>query len=169
MQRNILLKKLLRADVISKGRVLLRSGKVSQHYIDIKKAYGDPVLLKNIASAMARLIPGKATVVAVSGYGGLPLATAVAIQNGLHISLVRENKKKHGTKREIDGYVPQAKDRVVIIDDVFTTGSSIRMTLRTLRKTKAKVIGACVVVRRTEKKFLIPLKHLFTGRDFLRA
>lgn len=167
MQENNLIKKLLKAGVVSNGKVTLRSGKVSQHYIDIKKAYGSPKLLKDIAIEMSKIIPKTATAIAASGYGGLPLASAVAIQKGLHLALVRENKKKHGTKRDIDGYVPLQKDKVVIIDDVFTTGSSIQMTAQTLRKTGARVIGACVVVRRTKKKFFVPITHLYTGRDFL--
>lgn len=168
MQNN-LVKKLLRAGVVSNGKVTLRSGKVSRHYIDIKKAYGNSRLLKDIATAMVRVIPKTATVVAASGYGGVPLASVVAIIRGSHLSLVRESKKQHGTKRNIDGYVPLKKDKVVIVDDVFTTGSSIRMTARTLQKTGAKIIGAYVVVRRTEKKFFIPLGHLCTGKDFLGA
>lgn len=165
--KNNLIRKLLRVGVVSNGKITLRSGTVSQHYIDVKKAYGEPKLLKDIAVATVKILPKTTTVIAASGYGGLPLASAVAVQKGLRLSLVRESRKKHGTKRDIDGYIPVKKDRVIIIDDVFTTGSSIRMTMRTLRKTKAKIIGACVVVRRTEKKFPIPLSHLFTGRDFL--
>ena len=75
----------------------------------------------------------------------------------------RNEKKSHGIKKSIEGYAPGMKDEVVIIDDLFTTGSSILDTAKELKKGGAKVIGAIVVIKRSKiRNFLIPLQHLFT-------
>src|SRR3989338_8803440 len=84
------------------------------------------------------------------------------------LSAVRNEIKNHGIKKSIEGYVPEMKDRVVIIDDLFTTGSSILDTAKELKKEGANIIGAIVVINRSKtRNFSIPLQHLFTLEEII--
>jgi len=57
--------------------------------------------------------------------------------------------------------------KIWVIDDVFTTGKSITQMIKTLKPTKAKVIGCSVVVRRSKKKIAIPYKHILNIEELL--
>jgi len=160
-----LIKKLKELDVVVKEPVKLRGGEKSDFYVDIKKAYGDPVAFSLISNAMADLLDDKATCIAASGYGGLPLATVIALKNNLKLVLVRDSVKDHGTRSLIDGYVPTEKDKVVIIDDVLTTGSSIAETIGVLKETNVELLAAYVVVKRGNAQLEIPIKHLLTVEE----
>ena len=64
----------------------------------------------------------------------------------------------------IDGYVPTEKDKIAIVDDVFTMGTSMAKIIKALNKTGAKIIAGYVVVNRGEvSKFIIPIKSLLTA------
>ena len=165
MTRKRLAKKLLDCGIIHKGKVTFRSGKKADLYIDIKKAYGDPKLVRVLTKELAKLIPKEATCVATIGQGGIPLAVLLSQKLNLKLVLVRDKPRKHGTKKTIDGYTPSRKDRVVIVDDVFTTGSSIKDIIKHLGPTKCKIVSAAVVVKRGEGRVGLPLVHLLTLKD----
>ena len=147
-----LIKYLKSKNVLKFGEFTLRSGIKTHYYCDIKEALGDPELLDLFTKGLIKLVPKNTTCIAGSGYGGITLASLVSYKLKLPLVLVRDKIKNHGTKKLIDGYVPTAKDRVCIVDDVFTTGSSIRETKEKLMKTKAKITKAIVVLNRSNKK-----------------
>lgn len=153
--------------VIYKESVKLRSGKVSNFYCDIKKAYGYPDILSAIADEVGCKLPKKTTCIVASGYGGLPLASVIAAKFSKRLTLVRNKVKNHGKKEYIDGYVPDQKDNVVIIDDVITTGSSIMSTINVLENTGAKIVNALVVVKRGDATLSIPYSYIFTIEEIL--
>ncbi len=161
MSKQNLIKKLHKIEVIYKEPVTLRSGISAPFYCDIKKAYGYPEILNLIADEVVKLLPKKVTCIVASGYGGLPLGAVVASRFQLHFTAVRDVSKKHGRGGLIDGYIPTKKDVVVIVDDVLTTGSSIKQTLLGLRSVKAKVVGAVIVVKRGEVKLPISYTQVF--------
>ncbi|OGZ04734.1 MAG: orotate phosphoribosyltransferase [Candidatus Lloydbacteria bacterium RIFCSPHIGHO2_01_FULL_41_20] len=167
MTRKELIKKLRALHIIYKEKFVLRSGKSSNYYCDIKKTFGSSKILKEIASHLSKLIPKNATCVAGLGYGGIPLAIAVSFISGLKLCLVRGKKKNHGRNVFVEGYVPEALDKIVIVDDVISTGGSIKETIKILRKTKGKVIGAIVVIKRGETKVGVPVKTLFSVKELL--
>ena len=168
MRKQELLRKIKRSRIVKKGQFKLRSGAVSNLYLDVRKLFGNPSLLYAISDSIQRMLPNNTTCVVGSGYGGLPFATAVALTSKIKLVAVRNEIKDHGINKPIEGYIPTRKDRVVIIDDLFTTGSSMLETAKRLKKTNAKIIGAIVVVKRAEtKNFSIPLQHLFMLDDIL--
>src|SRR5690606_6420313 len=120
-----LAKLLNKNNILKYGNFTLRSGITSHYYCDIKEAFGHPQILNKITNELLKLIPKNSTCIAGSGYGGITLATLVAYKKKLPLVLVRDKVKDHGTKKVIDGYAPNKKDFVCIIDDVYTTGSSI--------------------------------------------
>ncbi|MBI2446484.1 MAG: hypothetical protein HYV51_01530 [Parcubacteria group bacterium] len=168
MKKEILLAKIKKAGIVRKGQFKLRSGITSDLYCDARKLFGDPKLLFAIASTICKMLSKGTTCVAGSGYGGLPFAVTVALIGKIKFSAVRNETKSHGIKKSIEGYVPGTKDRVVIVDDLFTTGSSILDTAKELKKEGTKIIGAIVIINRSKiKKFPIPLQHLFTLEEII--
>jgi len=165
---SLLAKELKRLKIIRRGKFVLKSVEVSDFYVDMKKAFGDPKAFSLICSELCKIIDKKATCVAGSGHGGLPLATAVSLKLDLPLVLVRDKDKKHGLRKLIDGYVPDKKDKVVIIDDVFSSGTSISNTVRALSKTKSKIIAGYVVVSRGDaSNFKISINSLLDHRKLL--
>jgi orotate phosphoribosyltransferase len=160
-----LLEKLRALGVFRKRRVVLRSGAVSDFYCDIKKAYGEPEILNLLADAIGKRLPNGVTAVAASGYGGLPLAAVVAARTGKKFIAVREKPKSHGLGGWIDGYRPKRGEHVAIIDDVLTSGSSIRATLRPLRRLGARVDTAVVVLARARPKLSVEVSAIYNVSD----
>ena len=134
-------------------------------YFDIKKAYGDPCILKLMAEGICGLIKFEAICVAGSGLGGIPLATRVSQMGDFKLTMVRNEQKEYGTKKLIDGYVPKKKDKLFIVDDVLTSGSSIKSTAEILKPTGAEIIGAYVVYKRGGGDLGFPVYHLITPED----
>jgi len=121
-----LVNRLKELEIIYKGKVKLKNAGVSDFYIDVKKAYGYPDALNLISNYLYTYIDKRATCVASAGYGGLTIASVISSKYGLNLTLIRDEPKKHGKISLIDGYIPNEKDKVAVIDDVFTTGESLR-------------------------------------------
>lgn len=160
-----LLKLLIQKNILKYGDFRLRSGIKSDYYCDIKEAIGDPDILKELVKEIVKIVPRDCTCIAGSGYGGITLASLVAYKLNLPLTLVRDKVKDHGTKKIIDGYVPNKNDLVCIIDDVFTTGSSLSDTKKKLLSTKVKFAKSIVVLNRSKKNDVI---SLITDRDLKR-
>ena len=157
--------RLIQAGVAERKPVVLASGQKSDVYIDVKKAYGDPSLLRELADGMIDLLGKDVTCVAGSDYGGLALSAVMSVRKNLKLTMVRKEPKGYGLRNQIEGYVPKEIDRVAVVDDVFTTGGSMLKIIKVLAG-QTNVEGAYVVVKRTEDEFLYKLKWLFTLKDF---
>ena len=167
MKKSVVLKRFHEIGLIYRAPVKLRSGKKALFYCDIKKAYGYPDILNALADLIIAKLKKSENCIAVSGYGGLPLGAVVAAKSKRKLVAVRDKVKDHGRGGTIDGYVPGRGNRVVIIDDVLTTGGSIKATLKELRKTKTAISRAIVVVQRAPARLSIPYDHLFKIEDIL--
>lgn len=162
---NELIKKLKKLDIIYRKSVNLKNAGVSDFYVDVKKAYGYPDALNSISDELWKKMTQNITTVATSGYGGLSLATVISLKHNLNLTFVRDEPKKYGKGAQIDGYIPNKRDKVAIIDDVFTTGGSLRKIIKILKPTGAKILGCYVVVKRGEGNLQVPLTHLLTPED----
>ena len=157
-----LIEELKNKNILKFGDFTLRSGVKSNYYCDVKEAIGDPKLLALIVKHLIKFVPKNATCIAGSGYGGITLSSLVAYKLGLPLVLVRDKIKNHGTKKSIDGYVPNKTDRICIIDDVFKTGGSIAETTSNLLATGAKILKPIVVLNRSKSK---KVTCLLTDKD----
>src|SRR5438270_7501286 len=84
--------------------------------------------------------------------GADPIVTAVSVVSGeLHGFLVRKAEKQHGTGQRIEGF-RQKGARVVIVDDVCTTGSSTIQAIEAAREFGFEVVGVMCLVEREESK-----------------
>lgn len=162
MTRNDLIKHLRGIGAIYKEKVVLRSGKVSNFYCDIKKAFGYPDILNALADEIGAKLSGEITCVAASGYGGLPLASVIASRFNKKFTAVRNSEKNHGKGGMIDGYIPKENDVVIIVDDVITSGSSIKETWSVLKNLGIRVDSAIVVIKRGDPELPIPYSFIFT-------
>jgi orotate phosphoribosyltransferase len=84
--------------------------------------------------------------------GADPIVVAVAVTSGqIHGFVVRKAEKQHGTGRRIEGFC-QKGARVVIVDDVCTTGASTIQAIEVSREFGFNVIGVMCLVEREEAK-----------------
>jgi orotate phosphoribosyltransferase len=128
------------------GRFTLRSGKVADSYYDKYRFMADPEVLRAICQAMAEALPPCDFVGGIE-VGGIPLATGVSLAAGKPLLIIRKAAKTYGTERLIEGADPAGK-RVVLIEDVVTTGGQIVLSADELRKAGAEVVAALCVIDR---------------------
>ena len=128
------------------GTFTLTSGEQSEVYVDVKKAWTDPVRLALLARALAARV-GATDQVAGMELGAVPLVVAVALLTGHRYAVLRKAPKEHGTKQAFEGEIP-AGARVLLIEDVATTGGSSLRSVEILRAAGAVVDRALVVVDR---------------------
>jgi orotate phosphoribosyltransferase len=164
MEKEELITLLKECDAIKFGKFVLTSGAVSNYYIDIKKASTKPKVLKKIAETISEYAEGY-DVLAGMELGAVPLLVATSLKTGIPYSIIRKEKREHGTESQIEGEKVTNK-KVLVIEDVTTSGGSVVKTLKILRQNHAKVDEVVVVVDResgAEKKVhdldanLIPL------------
>ncbi|MEW6070896.1 MAG: orotate phosphoribosyltransferase [Candidatus Thermoplasmatota archaeon] len=145
-----MLKEMLKeCGVIKFGKFKLTSGKESNYYIDIKVASLQPKILSKIAEELASKLTGEEEKIACIELGAVPIATAVALRTEIPFVILRKELREHGTGKRIEGEVKEG-ERVVVIEDVATTGNSILKVVNAVRERGAVVERAIVVVDREE-------------------
>jgi orotate phosphoribosyltransferase len=156
------------AAAVLRGDFLLRSGQRSSYYIDKYLFTTRPELLKRLAQALARLLPSEVDRLAGTVLGAVPLATALSLETGLPMVMVRSDKpKEYGTNKQIEGTLERG-ERVLLVEDVVTTGGAALAAVDELRKAGAEVVGAVAVVDREQggpEAFAsrgVPFRALFT-------
>ena len=147
---------LIKTKAVVKGERTLASGKKSNYYIDGKQVTLDPQGLFVTAKLILSLLQGtQADAIGGPTLGADPIAAAVALlssQTGrpLKAFIVRKEAKKHGMQKMIEGPKITAGDKVVIIEDVVTTGGSVLKAIEEVENLKARVIKIICLVDRNE-------------------
>jgi len=130
------------------GEFTLRSGVVSPVYVDLRRLSGRPGLLRRVAASYGAVL-GDLTYdhVGAVPYGALPLATAVALDRSRSLVWPRRESKEHGTGARVEGEWA-AGDRVVLVDDVVTSGVSAIEAASLLREAGLVVEDLVVLIER---------------------
>lgn len=131
--------------------VELASGETSRVFVDGKRAVADPEALELVGAAMVDA--ARAAGVAFDAVGGLalgavPFTFAVARAAPCRWFLIRKERKGRGTDTRVEGTPLGPGTRVVLVDDVVTTGGSVRAAYEAVRAEGATVVFATTLVDR---------------------
>jgi orotate phosphoribosyltransferase len=167
--------KLIKEKAVIRGERKLASGKISQYYIDGKQVTLSAQGLFLTAKVILHMVQSM-DVDAIGGptLGADPIAAAVSVlssQSGkpLKAFIVRKETKDHGMQRMIEGPALDAGDKVVMVEDVITTGGSVLKAIHEVEKLGAKVVKTICLVDRDEgaMETLAPYHYspMFTLKD----
>jgi len=160
----------LRDAALLEGEFTLRSGRKSRYYFDKYRFETRPDLLKPVARAFADMLPEGVQRLAGAALGGVPLATAVALETGLPFVIVRKESKGYGTENRIEGEL-EPGDRVVLLEDVVTTAGAALGAIEAICAAGAAGVSALIVLDRQEgaaEAFAaagVPYRALFTSES----
>jgi orotate phosphoribosyltransferase len=156
------------------GTFMLRSGQTAETYFDKYLFEGDPVMLRDIAEQMIPLIPDGTEVLAGLELGGVPVVIALSLATGLPAAFVRKEAKVYGTARLAEGAVIAGK-RVLVIEDVITTGGQVALSTGELRSLGATIDTVLCVIDRSGgdcarlDAIELQVRSLFTKDDLDRT
>lgn len=172
---------LLRTMSVRHGHFVLASGRTSDFFVDCKPAVltakGHHLVGELMLDALRHL--PQCDLVAGVALGGCPLASAVSLMSHIRgrpmsALYVRKAAKDHGTQRLVEGSLePGAK--VVMLEDVITSGGSTLKAIEVLRAAGAEVVGVVVLVDRLEggveaiRRSGYEVVAIYTKNDFLEG
>ncbi len=139
---------LLDAGAVRFGDFTLASGAKSDVYIDVKRAWPEPARLEVLARALAARA-GTEERLAGMELGAVPLVVALALRLRRPYAVLRKAPKEHGTRQPFEGEIPSGA-RVLLIEDVTTTGGSTLRSVEIVRAAGGVVDRALVVLDREE-------------------
>lgn len=148
------------------------SGIKAPIYTDNRLTIAYPDFRQTIAHDLAELIKEKypeAEVIGGVATAGIPHATGVSNILNLPLNYVRPQKKDHGKKSQIEGRC-QKGDKVVLIDDLISTGGSILKAVKAVEEEGGDVIGTVAIfsynLPESTKNFADAHTKLFTLTDY---
>lgn len=166
---------LIREKAVIRGERKLASGKISNYYIDGKQVTLSAQGLFLTAKVMLHMIQGTgANAIGGPTLGADPIAAAVSVLssqsgNPLKAFIVRKETKDHGMQRMIEGPALEPGDKVIMVEDVITTGGSVLKAIKEVEKLGAKVVKTLCLVDRNEgaMETLAPYHYspIFTLQD----
>lgn len=136
------------------GNFKLSSGKDSAYYIDLRLVPSFPHQFRKMIKSVQNLISEKIGLdsfdyIASVPTSGLVIASALAMETVKPLIYIRQKPKNYGTGSLIEGKIPEGS-RVILVDDVGTTGHSLLNAIKSLKDAKIKVDAAFVIVNRLE-------------------
>lgn len=138
----------LKAVAYLEGDFVLRSGKRSKYYLDKYLFETQPEILAELGRLLAQRAGG-ADLIAGTELGGVALAAATSMASGKPFVIVRKERKDYGTSKQIEG-PPVAGKRVLLVEDVCTTGGASLAAAEALTAAGARITRVAFVVDRME-------------------
>ena len=141
-------------DIIKFGDFTLASGKKSSYYIDLRLVASFPHIFRKMTKNLQKLVSEKTgldnfdSLVAVPT-GGLVIGSALAIETVKPLIYVRDKPKDYGTTKSIEGKIFSGM-KVVLIDDVITTGNSVINAIKQLKDAGLSISDVYVIINRLE-------------------
>ncbi len=140
--------------IIKFGEFKLASGKSSSYYVDLRLVPSYPHQFRRMIKHLQDMISEQIgfdnfdTIGSVPT-GGLVIASSLAYELVKPIVYVRSQAKDYGTGKLVEGVV-RSGDKILLIDDVATTGGSVINGIKELKKAGAKISDAYVIINRLE-------------------
>ena len=141
-------------DALKIGDFILFSGKKSPYYVDLRQAISDPIIMELIADSLARIIDneiGKDKFDKILGVptAGVPFTTIVCQKLAVPMLYYRKDIKEHGARKKIEGKM-ELNDRILVIDDLITTGKSVIQAAEAGREQGGMVTELVVLLDREQ-------------------
>jgi len=145
---------LYKNNIIRFGNFTLASGKNSSYYVDLRLIPSYPHQFRKMIKNLQNLIVEKTGLgdfdcLASVPTGGLVVTSALAIEIVKPLIYVRSKPKEHGTTKSIEGKI-SAGMKVVMVDDVMTTGRSVLNGINQLKEAGLLVSDLYVIINRLE-------------------
>lgn len=151
MEQNQVMDVLKQCNVLLEGHFRLTSGKHSNRYMQCARLFEYPVESKLLCDELARRIRekglGDIDLVVGPAVGGIIMAYQMAASLGVR-NIFAERENGEMTLRR--GFEVQAGERILICEDVVTTGGSVKEVIEVLQKAGANVIGVASIVDRSK-------------------
>ena len=147
---------LLEKEALKRGKFILSSGKESNYYLDGRVITLTPEGAYLVASIILKMVKDN-NIDAIGGptLGADPIVGALAALS--HINkfpiktfIVRKQVKEHGTQRQVEGPALKKGSRVILVDDVATTGKALIEAKEVMDRLGVEVEYALVIVDRQE-------------------
>jgi len=105
-------------------------------------------VLRAVADGLSQLVPDDVEVLAGLELGGVPVVTALSLATGLPAAFVRKAAKPYGTAKLAEGATVDGR-KVLVVEDVITTGGQVAESTRELRDRGAEVDAVLCVIDRS--------------------
>jgi len=138
------------ADVaLLRGEFTLRSGRKSHYYLDKYLFETQPDILRELGAMFTQKVTSDIDRIAGAELGAVALAAATVLVCGKPFVIIRNQKKDYGTSKLVEGTL-KAGERVLIVEDVLTTGGQVLEAAKSLEEAGAKVERIVAVIDRLE-------------------
>lgn len=169
MNRNRIAELIAETSVLH-GDFTLRSGRKSTYYLDKYLFSTQPEILSGLGALFAERIPAETDRLAGAELGGIPLVSSASIATGKPCLFIRNSKKEYGTAKQLEGRL-EAGDKVVLLEDVATTGGQALEAAEIIRECGGEVLKVIATIDREEgarenfESAGIPFESIFTRTD----
>ena len=158
-----MIEELFQTNCIKIGNYKLKNGDYSKYYFNMKNLISYPQLLKRIGDDLYKKLPEFDIICGVP-YGGLPIASYISTTYNKPLIFVRDKTKGYGMQKRIEGEY-ERNNRCIIIDDVMTTGGSIKEVKEVLIN-EVEIVDIAVVFNRQESD--MDVKFLYCKNDVVK-
>ena len=144
-----IIESLFEIGALKMGSFTLKSGQSSPIYVDLRLIISRPKLLRSMSEQIWKHQTSNPDLICGVPYTALPIATCISLDHNLPMLIRRKETKDYGTKQKIEG-IYSNNDRVIIIEDVVTTGTSILETARDLENVGLQVVEVLAFLDREQ-------------------
>ena len=164
----MILRELVKENIIQRGEFKLKSNQTSNIYINLKNIISFPILNLQICDMIHSKIRDDNNLICGTPYGAVPFSSYISIKHNIPMIFIRKEQKDYGTKKLVEGNYNQ-NDKVILIEDVVTSGNSVFETASKLEEHGVIVSQIITVFSRNNNKCLkfkdIPIEYLFHISD----
>src|SRR5207244_788569 len=142
---------LVRTGALQFGMFTLSGGRISPYYLDLRVIPSFPDAFRTCSELLAKSAKSIEGIDKIGGIptGGLPWASVLAYSLAKPLVYTRKDIKLHGRERTVEGILTPG-ERVLLVDDVITTGKNILTALQSIRGEGGVVENALVLLDREE-------------------